>query len=261
MNWIEGLAKAGFAAKGFVYIAIGVLSTQVALGSRGKIADSSSALRTIYGQPFGRATLMLVGVGLLGYALWRLVEAITDPERKGASPKRIAIRVSYVVRAITHGALGIEALRLLSGTKVSGADRTEHWTARLMAAPLGTSLVMAVGAGILGFGAFQLYHAMTYRSASELRLSGLNPETARWVVPVSRFGIAARGVVFGIIGYFLIRAGLQHDPSEASGMRESFRTLLTQPRGHWLLGIVAIGFIAYGIYQFLQVRYRRITVA
>lgn len=259
MNWIQGLAKAGFAAKGFVYIAVGVLSTQVALGSRGRIADSSSALRTIYGQPFGRATLMLVGIGLLAYASWRLIEAIADPQRKGASPKRIAIRVSYVVRAITHGALGIEALRLLSGTRVSGADRTEHWTARLMAAPLGTFLVAAVGAGVIGFGAFQLYNAMRYRSASELDLSGLNPQTERWVVPMSRLGIAARGVVFGIIGFFLVRAGLQHDPSEASGMRESFRTLLTQPKGHLLLGIVAIGFIAYGIYQFLQARYRRIA--
>jgi hypothetical protein len=76
---------------------------------------------------------------------------------------------------------------------------------------------------------------------------------------VSRFGIAARGVVFCLIGFFLARSGLRHDPAQAGGLRESLHTIAGV--GRWPFAAVSIGLVAYGVYQLINARYRHMTVA
>jgi hypothetical protein len=259
---VEHAARAGFAAKGAVYIIIGVLATQAAFGSGGQVTDSSGALETVLRQPLGHFLLIVLAVGLLGYALWRVVTAVTDPEGKGSDAKGIAIRIGYAFRALVYGALGVEALRLALSLGGSGGtnDEAEHWTARALALPAGRWLVGMAGAGVILYGLYQLRRAQTGDIRKRLDLRELGPEAARWVIRVGQVGVAARAVVFAVVGGFLVRAALENDAQEAGGLGEALRELGSSSYGPWLLGLTALGLVAYGCWQLVRSRYRRIAV-
>jgi hypothetical protein len=256
--WIEGLARVGYAAKGVLYATVGFLAAQAALGRGGRTTDSRGALKEVLGAPYGRALLGVVALGLAGYALWRLVQAVTDPERKGTDAKGLSLRASYVFRGLVHGALAVSAARLAlgQGSDGGGRDGSEVWTARLLEAPGGAWLVWLAAAGVIGFGLYQLYRAYEAKLGRQLAIGQLPPGTAHWVVFVSRFGIAARGIVFGLIGVLLARAAASGNAAQAGGIRDSLRELGRM--GRWPLVVGGVGLIAYGIYELVNSRYRRI---
>ena len=260
--WIERFARLGYVASAAVYIVIGGLAAKAAFGAGGKTTGTRGALQTIVEQPMGQVLLAIVAAGLFGYGAWQLVSAVTDAEREGTEPKGLALRAGMVGRALISGSLGVAAVRLIAGSGGGAQDgaRAEHWTARLLALPAGRWIVVLVGAGIVAYGLYQLYRAYAAKVREHLDLSTLGPTAQTWVVRFGRFGLAARGVVFGIIGLFLIRAAATYDPSEASDLGEALATLERQSYGAWLLGAVALGFIAYGLYQLVNARYRRIGV-
>ena len=251
------LARVGYAAKGVVYIIIGVLAARVALGSGGRTTDSSGALDTIADGPFGTAALAIVAAGLLGYMLWRLVAAATDAEGKGNEPTKIAVRAAQAGRGLLYGALGLQAIRLIRGTGTGEGSAARDWTQRLLELPFGRALVGAFGLGVIGHAAYQLYRAAKEEKVRKhLDLAEAGPARAAWIVRLGRFGIAARGVVFALIGVFLIRAAMQSDPSEAGGIAQSLRTLARMEAGQLALGVVAFGLVAYGVYELATARYR-----
>jgi hypothetical protein len=256
--WVERLARLGFAAKGIVYITVGVLATQAALGSGGATTDTQGAIATIGQQPFGRVLLGVLALGLLGHALWRFVEAAIDPERKGGDAKGIAKRIGYAVLGVVYVGLALTAVRLISGSGNSGGGSTQDWTARLMAQPFGRWLVGLLGLIVLGVGLYQFYQSYSAKFREKLKLGEMSQTEQRWAIRSGRFGLAARGVVFGIIGGFLVQAALQYNPDKAQGLGGALQTLSQQRFGPWLLGIVAIGLIAYGLYMLISARYRRI---
>ncbi|HEU5040492.1 MAG TPA: DUF1206 domain-containing protein, partial [Gemmatimonadales bacterium] len=210
--WVERLARVGYVAKAVLYATIGILAAQVAFGEGGRTTDTRGALRTLLGAPYGRIMLLVVAVGLLGYTVWLFVRAVTDAER-GNGAKGIAMRIGDVVRGMAHGALALAAFRLARGEGERGGDGTKEWAGRVMEAPLGELLLWIGAAGIAGYGLYQLYRSWAAKLSRQLAIGELPPGTAGWVVAVSRFGIAARGVVFLLIAYFVSRAAAQHDPS------------------------------------------------
>jgi len=257
-KWVERLARFGYTVKGIVYALIGVLALQAAFGGGGKTTDTKGALRTIAAQPFGSFLLIVIGLGLLGYVLWRFVQAITDPENKGTDAKGIATRLGYAISGFIYASLAFEALRLATSTGGGGGKSTEDWTALVLQQPFGRWLVGIVGALIIGVGFYRLYKAYKIKFRKKLNLSELDRTEETWAVRISRLGIAARGVVFVMIGFFLIQAARQFDASEARGLDGALQTLARQPYGKFLLGFVALGLIAYAIYLWIQARYRRI---
>ncbi|EAZ88973.1 DUF1206 domain-containing protein [Crocosphaera chwakensis] len=262
--WVEKLARAGYAAKGVVYGTIGILAIQVAISSGGKTTDSSGALRTIVTQPFGQFLLILVAIGLFGYSLWRLIEAIFDPESRKTDSKNIVKRIGYLFSGLIYGALGVQAVLLVTNSSSSSqgnSNSTSDWTARLMAQPFGRWLVALVGVITIGVGLYRLYSAYKVKFRRKLNLIDLDANQQKWIIRISRFGIAARGVIFLIIGGFFLQASRQYDPSEAKGLDGVLQTLARQPYGKVLLGIVALGLIAYAIYLFVQARYRQIPAS
>ncbi|ACB52660.1 hypothetical protein cce_3312 [Crocosphaera subtropica ATCC 51142] len=262
--WVEKLARVGYAAKGVVYGTIGILAIQVAISAGGKTTDSSGALRTIASQPFGQFLLILVAIGLFCYSLWRLIEAIFDPESRKTDSKNIVKRIGYLFSGLIYGALGVQAVLLVTQASVSSqgsSNSTSDWTAKLMAQPFGRWLVALVGAIIIGVGFYRLYYAYKVKFRQRLNLRTVDVNTEKWIIGISRFGIAARGVIFLIIGGFFLQASRQYDPSEAKGLDGVLQTLAQQPYGKALLGIVALGLIAYSIYLLVQARYRQIPVA
>jgi len=122
-------------------------------------------------------------------------------------------------------------------------------------------VVGAVGVGIIAFGLFELYRAAAVELTRRLELSGVSPAGRRRIVRMGRAGLAARGIVFGMIGWFVVQAALHSASGEVQGLAEALRTLRGQPYGRWLLGAVALGLAAYGAFLLVKARYRRIRPA
>jgi hypothetical protein len=261
--WIERLARVGFAAKALLYGIVGVLAFRAAFSSGGATIGSRGALASLVRQPYGALVLIVIAAGLFGYAAWRLAEALIDPEQRGTNLKGLGVRLGYAGRGVIHAWLGIQAVRLAlgAGGRSSGSDGTEQWTARVLDAPLGSWLVIAAGLTVIGYGLYQLYRAWVAKLSKQLNLSRLSSETGSWLIKVSRFGLGARGVVFGVIGTYLVRAGIAHNANKAADTGEALSAIGQQPLGNWLLGIVAVGLVAYGAYEVVQARYRVIRPA
>ena len=250
------LGRAGYAAKGAVYLMMGVLAVRFAMGSGGAATDSRGALAAIGDGPFGTVSLVLIGIGLLGYMVWRLVAAVTDAEGKGDKPTKLVVRAAQAARGLIYGALGVTALRLLSTRGSQESTATQDWTARLLGLPFGRAIVAAVGMGVFAYAGYQIYRAVSDKATKHLALGEAGPEQAKWIVRLGRFGIAARAVVFAMIAVFLVRAAMQGDSGQAGGIGQSLRALASGDNGSIVLGVVAFGLIAYGLYQLATARYR-----
>jgi hypothetical protein len=213
------LARGGYAARGVVYIIVGGLALLAAFGQGGQTTDTQGALTSLLAQPFGEVLLAVVALGLFGYALWRVVQALTDVDHHGTDPKGLAIRAGLLVSAVTHGLLAVFALSLIFGwgSSLGDADSgARDWTAWLMQQPFGRWLVGLIGLAIVGAGIAHMIKG--YRSQFEKYLE-MGPATLEKVSPVCRFGLIARGVVFVIIGGFLIVAAIQFDSAQARGLQ------------------------------------------
>jgi uncharacterized protein DUF1206 len=259
--WIERLGRFGYAAKGIVYALVGWLAAFAAAGAGGRITDKQGAFEWVEKAPFGGFLLITIAVGLAGYTLWRFVQAARDTEHQGADARGIAVRVVYFVIGLIYAVLAYSAVQIAMSARRSGGDTTQRsWTAWLLAQPLGPWLVGLVGMSVIGVGLYQFYKAYTADFREKLKVREMSRDEKKWLIRVGRFGLAARGFVFGIIGGYLIAAAIQSDPSQTRGLGGALRALAGQPYGQWLLGITATGLIAYGIFSMMLARYRRMVI-
>jgi hypothetical protein len=257
--WVERLARVGYAAKALLYITVGLVAAQAAFGPGGGTTDTHGALQLVHDMTFGRVILLVVAAGLLGYALWRVVEALVDPDRRGRGPKAVAVRTGSAARGLFHGALAVAALRLAYDERSTPtSDQAREWTATAFSMPGGELWVWLAAASVAAYGVYQLYRSYAPKLGRQLDLHPLSAGAHGWAVGVSRFGIAARGVVFCLIGFFLGRAAARHDAAEVGGVQESLRML--ESIGRWPFAVVALGLVAYGVYELVNARYRRIRV-
>ena len=255
--WIVRLGRFGLVAKGVVYLVVGGLALQAALGSGGQVTDHDGALRAVLRQPFGAVLLGALAVGLLGYMAWRVVQAVANPERESQDVKGWSKRVFRLGSGIVYGAMAVAAARLLVGMRGDGRDPSD-WTALVMRQPFGKWLVVAAGLGIAAYGAARIVKAWKGELKKQLVLDRQAAGARKWILGVGRVGQAARGVVFVVIGCYAFFAGWHTDPDEAKGLGEALRAIERAPHGPYLLAAVAAGLIAYGLFQFVEARYRRI---
>lgn len=261
-RWMSYLARLGYAVKGVVYVIIGWLAIELAIGHGGKTTDQRGALQTIAAQPFGKVLLVITAIGLLGYALWSLIQAIFDTEGKGTKAKGIISRIGYAIVGIAYGLLAYGAYRLVAGAGSAGQSSTtstQDWTAKLLDLPPGVALVVILGLIVIGVALYMFYRAYKAEFRRYLNFGRTSMRVRDTIVNLGRWGYGALGVVFGIIGIFLIVAALQHNPGQAKGLDSALSTLSSQqPFGTILLIVVALGLIAYGLYSFAEARFRRI---
>jgi high-affinity Fe2+/Pb2+ permease len=257
--WVEAFARVGFVAKGVLYMTIGGLAAAAALGMGGKAdPDSRTALQQLFEAPFGRVLVGVIALGLLGYAAWRVLEGVANPQGK-TGVKGAAYRVGAVARGAIHLVLAGAAASLAVWREGSGGGggRTREYVGKGLALPGGSYVLWAIAAGLLGYGVYQLYKAYRAKLSRELRLGAVRGRGA--IIAISRFGIAARGVVFVTVAVLLGRAVRDHDARQAGGIGDSLRALFTQlGRGPYLA--IALGLAAYGVYQLINAKYRRIQV-
>jgi len=257
MNWIERLARLGYISVGAVYMIIGGITAAAAAHGGRSTPDRRDVFRYIIEKPFGNVLLLIIAAGLVGYALWRLSSGFFDSDRRGSDAKGIAIRIGSVVRGIAYGAAALQVFRLAmhqGGAGRSSDASAKHWTARAMEHPFGRWAVAIAGLIIIGAGIYQLSRAFRAKLSKRLDVRRI-PDALR---AICRFGIGARGIVFGVIGISIVNAARRFDSSKAEGTSGALGTVAAQPFGRLLLIIVAIGLMAYGIYAFVNAKYRRI---
>lgn len=253
---VQRLARLGYAAKGIVYIIVGGIAADAAFSPAERVEGTHGALDTILRQPFGKVLLGVTALGLAGYVLWKIVQGVMDPEHKGSDAKGVVARIGYGISAVLYAGLTLEAVRMLRGSGGGEGNGAQHWTAVVMDKPFGRVAIGLLGLGIAGYGLYELYRAFKSDLTKKLNLEGSAVATRKRVVGLGRAGMAARGVVFGIVGWLVLKAALQYDPSEAEGLQGALVALRKAAYGPWLLMLVALGLIAYGVFQLVKARYR-----
>jgi hypothetical protein len=255
---IEPLARLGYASKALIYGIVGGLAVAAAANRGGRVTDTSGALRVILSQPLGNTLLFVLTAGLCGYAIWRITDAIMDPDRRGTDFGGLVTRIGNAVRGVVYGALGIEAFRLARGLSGAGGNDAEMWVARIMEWPAGVVLLGLAGGIVTAFGASEVVRSARGKVDETVDYWSMPAGWRNPAINVSRFGIGARGVILATFGFFLVRAALAHDPREAGGTRESILEIAGIVAGRWLLAAIAAGLIAYAIDQAIHARWRRI---
>lgn len=262
--WVKALFRLGMVAKAVLYAVIGVLAIGVALDVGGRTTDAAGALETLADEPFGAALLVVLAIGLLGYAAWRLAQALIDIDEKGSDAKAIVTRGGYFVSGAIHLALMAYALRLLvdssgtsgsSGSAGSGGGQEQQATAGVLDWPGGRAIVIAAAVVVIGVGVYNVVEGVTKSFMEGMSVSGRTQDA---VETIGLIGLVARGAVFGLVGWFLMKAAIEYDPNEAVGLDGALGRLANQPYGQALLAATAAGLVAYALYCLAQARYRRL---
>jgi len=252
-EWIERLARVGYATKGVVYAMIGVLALMAAFGSGGSVGGSQNAVQEIGSQPFGQVLLVVTAIGLFGYALWRFIQAGFDPEDSSAIK-----RIGYVASGAAHTMLGVTAIQMVTGGGGGGSSK-KTWLAKLMAVDtVGPILVGILGAFVLGYALYQVKKGWTEKFKKKLKTSNMSQGERKGATLSGRIGLVARGVVFAIVGGYVIKAAVAQDASSAKSVGGALSEIASQSYGVFLLAIVAIGLVAYAVLQFVMAKYRQI---
>ncbi len=247
-------------AKGVIYATIGLLAMREALGVGGATTGVSGAMRSMGPHPLDTVLLVVLATGLVGYAMWKLVQGITDPDAKGSAAHGILRRVGYMGSGVIHGGLAFTAAQSIFGAEDTSEDAMAL-AAMAYQPPLGRILVGLVGLIVIGVSLYQLYAAYGARFREDLHLNRMSNAEERWVMFAGRVGTTARAIAIGVAGAFVVLAAYQSDPSEVRGLGQALETIQNQPSGSYMLGIVGAGLIVYGVFMLLVARYRSIEPA
>lgn len=256
---MEGLTRLGFGVRGLIYLIMGFLALQVVLGKGGKLASPQEAITEIGKTPAGKILLWVVLVGLISYSLWGLVRALLDPLHKGHDMKGLFARFGFLASAFGYAVLVTPTYRYITGSSQSaGGSQNQNFIASIMAMPLGRWIVGLVGLATAIGGFYQIYQGLKVNFERQFQIYALKPAQAKMAINIARYGTVARGVVFVLVGGLISLAAYQANPTQPIGMDAALATLLKLPLGIWLLAIIAIGLIAFGVYSMMSALWFRL---
>ncbi|GAC1334064.1 MAG: hypothetical protein NVSMB17_15270 [Candidatus Dormibacteria bacterium] len=256
--WFERLARFGYIIRGLLYAAMGVAAMGFALGLWQKTVDQRGALELLEGNPLKVFVVIAVIAGLAAYSLWGFVRAIYDPLHRGDEPQGIISRLGFVWSGLSYLGLLVFTVQFLFGlSQGDGADSIEKPVRFLMAHPFGILLTLLAGVVAVAAGLGQFVDAVMAGFRKDLKRARMSDAEKRAAEYLGRFGMFSRGVIFVILGSFIIEAARRHDPTRAHGMGAAFQHLANQRAGHLMLFIVAAGFVALGFHSFANARWVR----
>jgi len=262
------LGQVGWAAKGVVYTIAGVLAATVVIGSFGwstpgsnQEASPNGAIKTIAGSPGGALLLWVLGLSMLLYAAWRLTSAVFPG---GHDAEASAKRIGYVVSAVIYTTFAITAITLAragvadSAQGADGNSKVTNLTGRVMGYGIGRWLIGLIGLIVIAAGIYRLVKGLKQDVEDELDLSGMSRERVLWTRRLGAIGEVGRGIAIGVIGLFLLRAALDFDANEATGLDGALRRLALETWGVLVVAVIAVGFVAYGVFCLATFTHRRL---
>jgi hypothetical protein len=256
---IELLERLGYLVRGALYAVMGLLALKIVLSvAGGQATDLTGSLVVLVSNPFGKLVLIVAAIGLAAYSLWGFTRAIYDPLHRGRDASGYMARLGFVSSALSYAAIVYFAIQLLAGSGATTNDGTKNTIASVLTHPAGGALTILIGLVVMGVGLGQFMEAYRATFAKDLKGTEMSAGTRDIVIKLGRFGMFARGVIFLIIGWFVVQAGVHHDPSQTQGFSGAFVFLLAQPYGRILLGVVALGFVALGLHSFACARWIRL---
>lgn len=244
---LDTFARTGWFARGVVYCLLALIALT---GANASEASPEGVFRAVYNMPGGPVLLVLLAVGVALYGAYRLYGAALDSEGQGDSAKGIAIRIGYAGSGIAHFALAYVAVRLAVYRVDGDSDMEQAAAGMMLNLPLGGSVLGAVGLCFLAAGAHQAIKAWRADFTKDYALSA--PD---WVVPVGQVGLAARAVVFSVIGLSLLQAGWSGSAGAVKGLGDALSSLNEHPDAYL---VVAAGLFLFGIQSFFDARWRHI---
>ncbi len=253
------LERLGYVARGALYVVMGALALRVAVGSSGgQATDLTGSLVFLIGNPFGKFILLAMVVGLVAYSIWGFVRAIYDPLHRGRDASGVMARLGFVSSAVSYAAIALFGVGVLLGSGAAPGDSTQKYATTLLAHPFGGPLTIIVGLVAFGIGIGQFVEAYRATFAGDLKSAEMTESERKIVIGLGRFGMAARGVAFLVIGWLLVQAGIHTNGAYAKGFGGAFLFLLAQPFGQLLVSVIALGFISLGLHSFGCARWVRL---
>lgn len=260
-GWYAGLARTGLVAKGISFGLVGALAIKLAVGDGGRATSREGALQELANTSFGKIVLILLACGFAAYALWRFIEAYAERSGADGAAKLWAKRAAYVGRGLVYAGLTYSTTMILVG---SGGHRSQdakahHSTAVVLKWPGGTWIAGIAGVVLIGVALWNVYRGLSRKFEDKWRLNRLSPGVRRWGARAGVVGHVARGVVFGLIGIFVVKAALDYNPRDAIGLDGALQKLAHASYGPWLLGLTAAGLVAYGAFCLVDARLRDVS--
>lgn len=252
------LGRAGFLARGIMYLVIGWIALLVAFRKTGQQADKTGALHELNATSIGDVALWVLVIGFFGMAIWRLSEAAFGAS--GAGQPKLTTRLASFATAVLYAvvAWGVLEYAIGVGSPPSSDQQSVDLTGTVMRHPGGRIAVILIGLAFIGGGLYVGYQAWRMRFREDLLLGEMGTRTRRIVEWLGRVGGVARGIVFMTAGVFLVVAAAEAKPGQAKGVDSALRTLAQTPGGPWLLVLVAIGLVMFGLFSCSEVRWRRV---
>jgi hypothetical protein len=262
-DWLERSARLGFAARGLLYLTVAFLALGIVRGQSDERADKQGAVRALADTRFGGVLLVVLLVGFIGMALWRAAEAAWGKREERDDKKRAAKRAASAGKAVLYLALAATAGSVLlrgegDAPGAASGQRESSWTARILDLPAGRLIVALLGAAIMAIGVWFVVRGARQKFEKHLDTGAMRPGLRKVAKVWGTLGHAARGVVAALAGLLLVKAALDYDPQEAKGIDGTLRTIAAQPNGKALLLVAAFGLAAFGLYSWIESRYRRI---
>ncbi|MGB3774315.1 MAG: DUF1206 domain-containing protein [Leeuwenhoekiella sp.] len=250
------LARFGMFSKGAVYAIIGVLTAMAAFNLGGSKSGNSNALEFLSGQPFGKFLLGALALGLLAYAFYRIYEAINGPGDSWGEAKGFVKRSGYIISGLFYGSLGFTAGKMVLGS--GSGSGSGSMVSSIMSKPYGPYLIGFVALCIAGKGIFQIYKAYSGKFREDVNESDLSSKEQEALVKAGKVGFTSRGIVSLIVAFLLFKVAIGSGGS-GNGKVAAF-DFLQNTFGAWVMGLVALGLVAYAIYMFIQAKYPQIQL-
>ena len=257
-SWIGHLGRLGLGAQAFCFAIIALLALALALGMGGRAADPQGAFAELARHGWTKVLLVVLAAGFGAYAAWRFAQALFDRGGQGSDASGLGRRTIQFFQGLAYTALAVGAVRVLLGERANGERAARQTAAGILSWPGGTLVIGLIGAVFVVVAIVNLYWGLSGRFEESLEKEPMSDATERLLSVLGRIGFASLAVVYGIIGWFLIKAAIDFDAGAVVGLGGALATLAHATYGRWLLGLTATGLLIYALFGFAQTRYHRV---
>jgi len=253
-DWMEKAARIGLVAYAVIYLLVGWLAVQLALGDHEGSPTSTGALKQLTEQPFGDVLVWAVAIGMFFLVLWKGLEAAVGHRDEQDDSKRTRKRLASAFKAVLYAVVAVSGVNVATHSSGGGSSQ-DTWTAKIMGWPGGQLIIGAVGLAIIGYGVFQIWTAWTEKFAEKLDAEGRSGQSGRAYIAFGKAGYTAKGIAIGLVGVLFCYAAVTHDAKKSGGLDQALLTLLKQPFGPVMLGLVGLGLACYGLFTLARARH------